>query len=424
MAAPSSLWCLGSYLILLALDLVMCDRVSKLHVPHLTPPDSVIITISSLAGIPSLVNQQELSGIFDLSDTEFKSKGDLSGFLGGTFDIIIKSDGQASEPHHLLVKVDNSSKLFSFSHHQYFASVLENSARHTKLDVIGDLFVNCDTDVSLRFVSGTGDKFYVKRHKNGAKQGVEIYTNGPLDREKKDSYSLLLQAKSLKGKIAQTVIHVYIQDENDEIPEFNQTKYTTNIPAGLSVGSSVLKVHAIDKDIGTISYHLEGTTDFSINPISGDIILSSSSYSVNDHKFRVVATDQGGLKSSANIQINILPGNLKFVSHHHLSKRSVNRLERSFEIFENEGKSKPLFSIASQPTPSKGIEQYHLIESTVDMFQVDTRGNIFVKEGHTLNYEEASHRSIIMQFNITNTNSQTGKISSSIYINLKTCIQV
>ncbi|XP_071177027.1 neural-cadherin-like isoform X2 [Mytilus edulis] len=407
MAAPSSLWCLGSYLILLALDLVMCDRVSKLHVPHLTPPDSVIITISSLAGIPSLVNQQELSGIFDLSDTEFKSKGDLSGFLGGTFDIIIKSDVHTSEQHHLLVKVDNSSKLFSFSHHQYFASVLENSARHTKLDVIGDLFVNCDTDVSLRFVSGMGDKFYVKRHKNGAKQGVEIYTNGPLDREKKDSYSLLLQAKSLDGKIAQTVIHVYIQDENDEIPEFNQTKYTTNIPAGLSVGSSILKVHAIDKDIGTISYHLEGTTDFSINPISGDIILSSNSYSVNDHKFRVVATDQGGLKSSANIQINILPGNLKFIPHHHLSKRSVNRLERSFENFENEGKSKPLFSISSQPTPSTGIEQYHLIESTVDMFQVDTRGNIFVKEGHTLNYEEASHRSIIMQFNITNTNSQT-----------------
>ncbi|VDH88706.1 Hypothetical predicted protein [Mytilus galloprovincialis] len=166
------------------------------------------------------------------------------------------------------------------------------------------------------------------------------------------------------------------------IPEFNQTKYTTNIPAGLSVGSSVLKVHAINKDIGTISYHLEGTTDFSINPISGDIILSSNAYSVSDHKFRVVATDQGGLKSSANIQINILPGNLKFIPHHHFSKRSVNRLERSLEIFENEDKSKPLFSIASQLTPSTGIEQYHLIESTVDMFQVDTRGIIFVKEGH------------------------------------------
>jgi hypothetical protein len=65
--------------------------------------------------------------------------------------------------------------------------------------------VNCDKDVSLKFVSGNDGKFYSKHYLYGANQSVEIFTNGPLDREFKDAYILVLQAKSLSGKIAQTI---------------------------------------------------------------------------------------------------------------------------------------------------------------------------------------------------------------------------
>ena len=410
MAASSNLWCLGVFLILVGLNFVLCIRVSKLHLSYLTPPNSVILKISSLGNSPSLVNQHEL---FHLTNTgELKLKCDISEFLGKTFILNIENSANDLDQHHVHVTVYNSSKLFSFSQHQYFAIIKENSPRHTKLDILGDLFVNCDKDVSLKFVSGNDGKFYSKHYLYGANQSVEIFTNGPLDREFKDAYILVLQAKSLSGKIAQTIIHVHIQDENDEIPKFNQTKYTSSIVADLPIGSKVLQVSATDKDIGTISYHLEGTKYFGIGSESGILYLTDNLLSKGkNHIFKVIATDQGGLHSASKIQISVISTELKFVSHqdHHLSKRAVNRIEKSFEANENQSNSKPVFSISSQSISPTGIEQYRLIQSSVDLFQVDTRGNIFVKQGHKLDYEDQEHRSITMSFNITNTNSPTGE---------------
>jgi hypothetical protein len=42
-----------------------------------------------------------------------------------------------------------------------------------------------------------------------------------------------------------------------------------SIVADLPIGSKVLQVSATDKDIGTISYHLEGTKYFGIGSESG-----------------------------------------------------------------------------------------------------------------------------------------------------------
>jgi hypothetical protein len=67
---------------------------------------------------------------------------DISEFLGKTFILNIENSANDLDQHHVHVTVYNSSKLFSFSQHQYFAIIKENSPRHTKLDILGDLFVN------------------------------------------------------------------------------------------------------------------------------------------------------------------------------------------------------------------------------------------------------------------------------------------
>jgi hypothetical protein len=75
--------CYYVFLILVGLNFVLCIRVSKLHLSYLTPPNSVILKISSLGNSPSLVNQHEL---FHLTNTgELKLKCDISEFLGKTF---------------------------------------------------------------------------------------------------------------------------------------------------------------------------------------------------------------------------------------------------------------------------------------------------------------------------------------------------
>lgn len=410
MAAPSNLMYFGIYCCVYLVGNVCGILMSKLHVSYETPPDSVLIHVSSLGSTPSLVREGPHSLLFYLNAKgELKTNSAVNHLLGEKIDLVIKSDALSTKEEHLHIFIADSQS-FSFFQHQYFATIKENSPRHTQLDVLGDLSFKCDINVSFKFASGECRKFYLKQSKNGALCGVEIFSNGPLDREDTDSYSCAIEAKAADGRTAQAIVLIHIQDENDQVPKFDQSIYLINITPNVSIGTHVISVHAVDKDIGSISYQIEGTNDFHINSISGEIFIANSVQSVSDQVFKAIATDQGGLKSSSKVQVSIIhvPSDLKFESEHHVFKRAVNRIERTFEAYENEGKNKPLFSIASQSF--SGVEQYQIVDSSVDIFQVDTRGNVFVKENENLDYEEMEHRSVSMMFNITNTNYPAGKI--------------
>lgn len=408
MAASSNLLCLGIYFGIFLFENADSLLTSKLHVPYTLVPGSDVIHISSLGKTPYLVKENNDSALFCLnSEGELKTNSAINHLRGKTVDLRIKSDELSTNEDHLYIFID--SKKFSFTQHKYFATIKENSPRHTKLDILGDLNFICDSHVSFKVITGDIGKFYLQKIRNNAVCGVKILSNGPLDREDKESYTFSIQAKSKDDRLAQAIVFIHVQDENDEIPKFDQSIYSINAKSDISIGSTILTVHATDRDIGSISYSIEGTHDFTINSMSGEIFLVSNVFPVSDQVFKVIATDQGGLKSSSKVNVNIISGDLKFEPHHHLSKRAVNRIERTFETYENEGKNKPLFSVASQIQSVAGIEQYQIVQSSVNLFQVDTRGNVFVKEDANLDYEEMDHRLISMTFNITNSNIPTGK---------------
>lgn len=74
----------------------------------------------------------------------------------------------------------------------------------------------------------------------------------PLDRE--DVHHFVLNVSvSDHGRVPLStfqVLHVYVQDVNDSPPRFLRERYLSNVSESAPVGTSVLTVHATDKDLG------------------------------------------------------------------------------------------------------------------------------------------------------------------------------
>ncbi|XP_078140221.1 protocadherin Fat 3a isoform X1 [Centroberyx gerrardi] len=103
----------------------------------------------------------------------------------------------------------------------------------------------------------------------------------PMDREKRDRYllNLTIYDLGLPQKAAWRLLTVYIEDANDNAPQFLQEGgYRTVIPENTAIGTDVIQVEATDKDLGPngeIVYSvLTSTTQFGINSTNGIVYVA------------------------------------------------------------------------------------------------------------------------------------------------------
>uniref|UniRef100_A0A4W6CNV3 FAT atypical cadherin 3a n=1 Tax=Lates calcarifer TaxID=8187 RepID=A0A4W6CNV3_LATCA len=103
----------------------------------------------------------------------------------------------------------------------------------------------------------------------------------PMDREKRDRYllNLTIYDRGLPQKTAWRLLTVYIEDANDNAPQFLQEGgYRIVIPENTAIGTDVIQVEATDKDLGPngeILYSvLTSTTQFSINSTNGIVYVA------------------------------------------------------------------------------------------------------------------------------------------------------
>ncbi|KAF3692560.1 Protocadherin Fat 3 FAT tumor suppressor -like protein 3 Precursor [Channa argus] len=103
----------------------------------------------------------------------------------------------------------------------------------------------------------------------------------PMDREKRDRYLLNLTIYDLgvPQKSAWRLLTVYIEDANDNAPQFLQEGgYRIVIPENTAIGTDVIQVEATDKDLGPngeIVYSvLTSTTQFGINSTNGIVYVA------------------------------------------------------------------------------------------------------------------------------------------------------
>uniref|UniRef100_A0A8C1QEH1 Protocadherin-16 n=1 Tax=Cyprinus carpio TaxID=7962 RepID=A0A8C1QEH1_CYPCA len=146
---------------------------------------------------------------------------------------------------------------------------------------------------------------------------LDLVVNGVLDREKRSSYSLVLEAfdGGSPRKTGQMTLDVLVQDINDHAPTFNQSRYNAIISESLPQGSNILQVFATDADEGDnglVLYEINRRQSdpdryFVIDPRSGIITLNKLlDYEVRKvHELVVQARDNASHPEITNAFVTI-----------------------------------------------------------------------------------------------------------------------
>lgn len=157
--------------------------------------------------------------------------------------------------------------------------------------------------------------------KSSFKNYYTIVTDGPLDRENTDSYTITVVAKD-KGQPSLATsksIKVHVSDENDNAPRFTQAVYDVYVTENNVPGAFIHAVSALDPDIGQnalITYSIlecdiQGMsvdTYVSINQDTGYLYaLRSFDYEqLKEFSFSVQAKDSGASELFSNTTVNVI----------------------------------------------------------------------------------------------------------------------
>ncbi|KPP74746.1 cadherin-related family member 1-like [Scleropages formosus] len=143
-----------------------------------------------------------------------------------------------------------------------------------------------------------------------------------LDREKQDEIEVLVSITDGRNKVEEKV-RVFVTDANDERPEFQNLPFVVDVPEDAEPGSSIYKVSAVDRDIGSggsVTYYLQVNpmNKFAIDGHSGVLRIKAGEaldYETTRTFFVTVAAKDGGGKyngryqvmtSSATVTINVM----------------------------------------------------------------------------------------------------------------------
>ncbi|XP_035959852.1 cadherin-related family member 1 isoform X2 [Halichoerus grypus] len=130
-----------------------------------------------------------------------------------------------------------------------------------------------------------------------------------LDREREDEIEAIISISDGVNLVAEKVT-ILVTDANDEAPSFIQEPYVVQVPEDIPAGSSIIKVHAVDKDTGSggaVTYFLQNvhTTKFALDRHSGVLRLRAGATldyeKARVHFVTVVAKDGGGKLRGADV---------------------------------------------------------------------------------------------------------------------------
>ncbi|XP_053097300.1 protocadherin gamma-A3-like isoform X28 [Pangasianodon hypophthalmus] len=259
----------------------------------------------------------------------------------------------------------------------------------------------------------------LENHADGGKN-VQMILQKPLDREKQETFTLLLTAVDggepvLSGTVQ---IHVTVLDSNDNAPVFTQKVYKASIIENSPKGTKLTTVSASDADEGTngqVTYYISNTDKsvkdvFTINQNNGEITLNGQTdYEKTSHfQLDVQAKDQGGLSDSCKIMIDVLDIND--------NKPAITILSMSSSISE-ESPSGTVIAMIKVNDPDSGANGQ--VECTVNEnipFTITSPSNNFF----SLLTDQELDREREAEYNITVTCSDEGvpSLSSSTSLRL------
>lgn len=175
----------------------------------------------------------------------------------------------------------------------------------------------------LKLTNNSSAKYRIVSEKNIDEPQFSINEQGELrlakvlDREVKDLHyiGVLAESDSSPSLSAFSEISLHVQDENDNVPIFENNRYILVLAENVEKGTSVLKVTAHDADSGSngdVRYALasdvgELANVFDIDSHTGwvTILVPLDKEKVPEYNFQVIATDNGQPKHSARTTVYI-----------------------------------------------------------------------------------------------------------------------
>jgi len=148
---------------------------------------------------------------------------------------------------------------------------------------------------------------------SGVASGPEfrLILTKPLDREQIDQYNLRIVAVDggFPPKSGYVDVSISVADVNDNSPIFDQEAYEASIPENVAIGTTFLRVSAVDYDVGLngeVMYSLSSHSAaahghlFSVEASSGEVsVRGSIDYEEGPvHRLTVIARDRGGVIGS------------------------------------------------------------------------------------------------------------------------------
>ncbi|VEN38816.1 unnamed protein product, partial [Callosobruchus maculatus] len=221
------------------------------------------------------------------------------------------SDGKFSSVSTVYVKVeesDNSGLIFQKA--LYEGSIVENSTKITHVCVVNVLGTALNEHVKFTILNPT-DMFTI-----GPTSGVIKTTGIKFDREARDNYELIVEARSLisqsdRPRVAHVIVNVTVLDINDNCPLFVNLPYYAVVSVDDEKGSIIAKVHAIDMDSaenGEVRYELiKGHGElFKVHRESGDIELKQNLEGHNkEYELLIAAYDKGITPCRTDVTVHV-----------------------------------------------------------------------------------------------------------------------
>lgn len=172
---------------------------------------------------------------------------------------------------------------------QYSISVAENTPKGTKLIQLVGIDRDDPSGNSLAYSFSSKSPYFAINKRTG-----RVRLKKTLDREKQDSYNLVVRVKDGRST-AKSALSITVIDVNDSPPRFTKNEYSFSINEDVLMRQPIGTVEAKDDDLNsTLQYFFNSTglynSQFFIDHKSGDISLLKP-IKAGLHQFSVVAYD-------------------------------------------------------------------------------------------------------------------------------------
>ncbi|TKS72829.1 Protocadherin Fat 2 FAT tumor suppressor -like protein 2 [Collichthys lucidus] len=255
------------------------------------------------------ITEGNLDNVFSINpDTGVITVNDVTE-ISPFYQLVVKaSDGLYKDAATVRVNVTNlTASDLGFEQKVYSASVTENLKTVKTLAALKATGCYLNEPLIYSVINPMG-KFTISQT-----SGILETMGIPFDREEQDIYDVVVQVQDMRTppRTATSQVKVFIDDVNDNAPQFLNLPFSMMISEASEPGDVLYQATAIDRDLGengSIMYSLEEDYNlFRIDPDVGDVSLQRplDFEALNKYVLTVLAIDEGEPSRSTVAQLSI-----------------------------------------------------------------------------------------------------------------------